>query len=356
MWLPRQHHTLTLTLTCAFVAAGCSSDPSAPSEPAVEGAVVSVPADFPALPQPDDNQLTVARAALGRALFYDKRLSRDETIACASCHVQAHAFADPAPLSLGVDGQLGTRNAPGLFNLAWVTSFFWDGGVPSLELQAVAPIRNPLEMDTTLAAVSERLAADADLFAAFEAAYGEGPSQSSVPRALAAFVRTLVSGDSRWDRFRRGDTRALSAAEQRGHELFNGERAECFHCHVGFNLTTNAFRNNGVAPDDPDAGRQLISSRSIDAGRFRVPSLRNVAVTAPYMHDGSLATLEEVVEHYAAGGRGHPNTDPLILPLDLSAREKADLVAFLRALTDEAFLTDTRFAAPAAPAGEAPVP
>lgn len=344
MWLMRQRHSVALL--CALVSA-CGSDPSPqPPEAAVDSEVVSVPADFPALLQPEDNQLDAARAALGRSLFYDKRLSRDETIACSSCHLQEHAFADPAPLSLGVDGKLGTRNAPGLFNLAWVTSFFWDGGVPSLELQAVAPILNPVEMDMTLSAVSERLRADADLLAAFEAAYGEGPSQSSVPRALAAFVRTLVSGDSRWDRFRRGDTRALSAEEQRGHELFNGERAECFHCHVGFNLTTNAFRNNGVAATDPDPGRQLISSRNIDAGRFRVPSLRNVAVTAPYMHDGSLGTLEEVVEHYARGGRGHPNTDPLILPLDLSAREKADLVAFLRALTDEAFLTDPRFAPP----------
>ena len=156
-------------------------------------------------------------------------------------------------------------------------------------------------------------------------------------------MRTMVSGDSRYDRFQAGDDAALSEAEKRGKELFFSERAECFHCHVGFNLTNNGFHNNGTRADDPDLGRELVTEKPSDRGKFKVPSLRNVAVTAPYMHDGSLATLEDVVEHYARGGQGHPNTDATIHPLELSAEEKADLVAFLRSLTDEAFLEDARF-------------
>ncbi|MGA9521969.1 MAG: c-type cytochrome, partial [Myxococcaceae bacterium] len=159
----------------------------------------------------------------------------------------------------------------------------------------------------------------------------------------SSFMRTLVSGDSRYDRFQAGEESALNDAEKRGKELFFSERAECFHCHVGFNLTNNGFHNNGTRVDDPDLGRKLVTERESDRGKFKVPSLRNVAVTAPYMHDGSLATLEDVVEHYARGGQGHPNTEATIHPLELSAEDKADLVAFLRSLTDEAFLEDPRF-------------
>jgi cytochrome c peroxidase len=318
---------------------GCAGEGAPPPLPAV-------PADFPELPAPADNVLTPQRIALGRRLFYDKRLSRTGEIACASCHDQAHGFADPHRVSVGVEGRTGERNAPGLANLAWGTSFFWDGGAPTLEHQAIAPIKNPVEMDLTLAEANLRLAADPDVLAAFQQAYGEPPSEATLPRALASFVRSLVSGQSRFDRHRRGDTTALDDAEKRGLALFEGERAECFHCHVGWNLTNNAFRNDGIAAGDPDLGRARLTRQDVDAGKFRVPSLRNVAVTAPYMHDGSLTTLEEVIEQYDRGGRGHPNTDPTIRPLGLTAAEKADLLAFLRALTDEGFLTDPRLGPP----------
>jgi cytochrome c peroxidase len=308
-----------------------------------EAALPEVPADFPDLPAPDDNAPTPQRIALGRRLFHDRRLSRTGEIACASCHEQAHGFADPRPVSTGVQGRTGVRNAPGLANLAWGTSFFWDGGAATLEHQAVAPIRNPLEMDMTLAEVNTRLAADPGYRAAFQRAYGEGPSEATLPRALASFVRALVSGNSRYDRYRRGDTAALSAAEARGQALFNGEKAECFHCHPGWNFTNNGFRNDGIAADDPDVGRALLTGQPSDRGKFKVPSLRNVAVTAPYMHDGALATLEAVIDAYDGGGRGHPETDPAIRPLHLTPDEKADLAAFLRALTDETFLQDRRF-------------
>jgi cytochrome c peroxidase len=335
--------SLSSSVVVALCVAACGSDPE-PAAPA--GAAddwLSVPSDFPPLPAPADNELTRERAALGKRLFFDQQLSSTREIACASCHVQSAAFADPNRFSVGVDGKIGARNAPALVNLAWSKSFFWDGGVPSLELQAVGPIQNELEMDMTLEGVAERLAGDTELTTAFFDAYGRGPSEFTITRAIASFVRTLVSGQSPYDRFHRGDETALTAEARRGLEIFSGERGECFHCHAGVNLAIDEFRNNGIAEDDPDRGRAVISRSELDVGRFKVPTLRNVAVTAPYMHDGSLATLAEVVEHYDQGGRGHPNTDPVIKPLGLTPEEKQDLVRFLESLTDEAFLTDPRF-------------
>jgi cytochrome c peroxidase len=325
--------------------AGCSDD--APHEPeAPPSAAISSPAGFPELKTPEDNLPTAARIALGRSLFYDERLSDTGEIACASCHLQENAFADPNPISTGVHGREGTRNAPGLANLAWGKAFFWDGSAPTLEEQATKPIENPLEMDAALSDVVARLGEDAELVQRFERAYGTGPDEDNLPRALASFVRSLISGNSRYDAFTGGDADALSEAEKRGEALFNGERGECFHCHVGYNLTSQGYRNNGSTADDPDVGREAITGKAIDLGKFKTPSLRNVAVTGPYMHDGSLATLRDVIEHYSAGGRGHPNTDPIILPLELTEDEKADLEAFLRALTDEEFLTNPDFADP----------
>lgn len=324
--------TTIVTLVAAILFVACQ-----PAE------LVTVPERFPKMPVPESNPLTDERVELGKRLFHDPSLSRTRDVACASCHEQAHAFADPRRFSAGVDGQLGVRNAPPLFNLAWNTSFFWDGGAPTLEHQVAGPIKNPLEMDMRLDEVVERLAGDATYVEQFEAAFDRGPDQEGVTKAIASFLRTMVSGDSRNDRFERGDPTALTAIEQRGRDLFYSERAECFHCHVGFNLTNNGFHNNGTRADDPDLGREAITERASDRGKFKVPSLRNVAVTAPYMHDGSLATLEEVIEHYSKGGEGHPNTDPTIHPLRLSAEEKVELAAFLRALTDDAFLTDPRF-------------
>lgn len=328
----------------ALIGAGCGADAAEPREP--PGPAIVVPSGFPAFVVPDDNEPTAARVELGRRLFYDERLSRTEEVSCASCHLQEHAFADPERVSRGVDGRLGTRNAPALINAAWGTSFFWHGGAPSLELQAVGPIKNPLEMDSTLAEVAERLSRDETMRQAFERAYEAPPNESTLTRALASFVRSLVSADSAYDRFLAGDSSALSKSARRGEAIFNGERGECFHCHTGYNLTTNAFKNNGTAADDPDEGRRELTLRDSDFGKFKVPTLRNVAVTAPYMHDGSLATLPEVIEAYAAGGRGHPNTDPTVQPLDLTDADKADLLAFLESLTDEAFLTNPAFTDP----------
>jgi cytochrome c peroxidase len=242
-----------------------------------------------------------------------------------------------------------------LANLAYATSLFWDGGVDSLERQVIAPIKDMNEMDQPLDLAVAKVAADPAYRAAFAAAFADQPAPTALglTRALASYVRSLVSGDSRWDRHRRGDATALSAAEQRGRAIFFGEKGECFHCHDGIFLTNNRFANNGSYRPGGDVGRQRVTLRAVDLGRFRVPSLRNVAVTAPYMHDGSLGTLQEVVDQYARGGRGHgaeadAAIDPVLRPLTLDDGDKADLVAFLGALTDEAFLHDPRLG-PAAP-------
>jgi len=329
---------VVVTAAVVTVLGGCSPDPSAPAAD-----VVAIPAGFPPLPVPADNQLTVERVALGKRLFFDKHLSRTGEVSCGSCHLQQNSFADPRRYSIGVEGKVGNRNAPALVNMAWNSSFFWDGGVPTLEQQAIAPIINPVEMDMTLDGVVTRLMSDPSYMDMFRRAYGSDPKPEWVTKAIASFVRTMISGGSRYDRFRAGDSLALSSSERRGHDIFFGERAECFHCHVGFNLTNNSFQNNGLYSQYADSGRARITERPSDLARFKVPTLRNIAVSAPYMHDGSLATLEEVVAHYSRGGSGHPNQDPTVRPLNLTPEEQEDLVAFLHSLTDDTFLTNPSF-------------
>lgn len=330
--------SLSLFALLLPVVAGCDNPANEPSP-----AVVEVPSGFPPMPVPPDNTLTPERVRLGKRLFFDTRLSRTGDVACGTCHLQSNAFADPRQFSSGVDGKVGNRNAPALINMAWNTSFFWDGGVPTLEQQAIAPIINPLEMDMTLQGVVERVRTDALYVEMFNEAYGSDPKPEWVTKAIASFVRTMVSGNSRYDRFNRGDSSAMNASERRGMNIFFGEKAECFHCHVGFNLTNNTFQNNGLYMTYADSGRARVTERASDLGKFKVPTLRNVEVTAPYMHDGSLTTLEDVVDHYAGGGKGHPNQSSTIHRFDLTDEERADLIAFLKSLTDHTFLNDPRF-------------
>lgn len=323
----------------ALVAAmlGCYPDPPAPEAPPSEGVVW--PEHFPPQRLSDDLVPTEARIALGKRLFFDPRLSRDGSVSCASCHKPELAFTDGRALSIGIDGRIVPRNSPTLANAAWSTSQFWDGGVPSLELQVIAPIENPLEMDNTLANAISTVAADPSYVSQFQQAYGRNPDAYSFTRAIAAFERSLISADAPYDRFITGrEPGALSASARRGMELFFGEKAECFHCH-GSNLTSDfTFENNGLYLNYADEGRARITQRSDDIGRFKVPSLRNVELTAPYMHDGSIASLEAVIAHYESGGKGHPNQAPFVRPFSLSSQERADLLAFLRALTDRRFL------------------
>jgi cytochrome c peroxidase len=340
---------LTAVMLVSFAAlAGCSGGSDGTVHDVAPSLIVSTtPVGFKGTSReraPADNALTEDRAQLGKRLFYDPQLSRTNDISCGTCHQQAFAFGDPNALSIGVEGRTGTRNAPSIVNGAWGKSFFWDGRAASLEEQAGQPIENPLEMDLALSDAVAKVAADASYIESFQKAYGEAPSVVSLQKALASFVRSLVSGNSPYDRHRRGDDSEFGPQRKRGEELFLSEKAECFHCHPSGSLSNEGFFNNGSYIPGGDVGREQVSGRVGDIGKFKVPGLRNVAVTAPYMHDGSLATLEDVIEHYAAGGLGDPTTDPLIKPLSLSSEEKADLLEFLRSFTDAALLEDPRFA------------
>lgn len=293
---------------------------------------------------PEDNQLSKERVALGKQLFFDPILSRDSSISCSSCHLQEHAFADPRQLSVGIEGRLGLRNSPSLANIAYRESFFYDGGVPTLELQVAAPIEDHNEMDFNLVDLVARLKAHPTYPAEFKAAYGTDPSAYSLSRAVASFERTLLSGNSAYDQLKNGNTNALNASAKRGMQLFFSERTACGSCHSGVNFTNEEFINIGLYNDfSADPGRRRVTTLQDDIGKFKVPSLRNVAVTAPYMHDGSMATLEDVVDFFNGGGQAHPNKSPMIQALGLSDQEKADIVAFLKSLTDYDFLTDPRY-------------
>lgn len=310
-------------------------------------ALVAVPAWFPALPVPAENQLTPERIALGRRLFYEPLLSADSSKSCASCHIQVLGFADANPIAIGVHGRVGLRNSPTLTNIAYVPNLFAEGGVTSLELQAQAPIFNPDEMGFTIAGFLERIATDATYTAMFEAAYQRPPDAFGISRALAAFERTLISGNSRYDQFEYlGDANALSEAEKRGKTLFFSAATQCSTCHTPPLFTTLEYANIGLYTTYADSGRARLTTLPQDNGKFRIPTLRNVALTAPYMHNGSMSTLAEVVAHFNSGGVAHPNKSDLIQPLNLSAEEQADLVAFLVALTDEAFVANTDFGQP----------
>lgn len=306
---------------------------------------VDLPKGFPTLPVPADNQLTVKRIELGKMLFFDKNLSVDSTVSCASCHFQQFAFSDDKALSTGVEGRTGFRNSPPLFNLAYHPYFFKDGGVPTIELQVLAPIQDVNEMAHDIPELIELIKDDQEYQKLAMIAYGRSFDPFVLTRAIAAFERTLISGNSPYDEYQfQNNSNALSASEIRGLELFSSERLACSNCHSGFNFTDYAFKNNGLYETYPsDSGRMRITLNPQDEGKFKTPSLRNVGITAPYMFDGSLQTLEAVVEHYNSGGSSHPIKDPLIKPLNLTQQEKNDLIAFLNALTDQTFITDPKF-------------
>ncbi|GAB2954091.1 cytochrome c peroxidase [Hymenobacter coalescens] len=323
-----------------------------PPSDAIPGS--ALPGNFPApVYALDQNPPNRAAFELGRQLFYDPRLSGDNTVSCGSCHEQAAAFAHTGrALSPGVQGRLGARNAPALQNLRWRRTLLWDGGVAHLELLPLAPLTNSAEMDETLPGVLAKLNADAAYRRRFAQAYGPGPITSQqFLRALAQFMAGFTSADSRYDRYARGEAGGvLDASEQRGLALF---RARCAGCHATDLFTDESFRNNGLDARFPaDSGRAHITGRPGERGLFKVPSLRNVARTAPYMHDGRFPTLQRVFDHYAHGVVDSPTLDPLLrrrdgtLGIPLTAREQTDLLAFLATLTDETFLTNPQLAPP----------
>jgi len=278
---------------------------------------------------------------LGKVLFHDSILSEDYSISCASCHKPQFAFSDTVALSPGVRGQKGTRNTPTAMNVLSRPFLFWDGRAASLEEQALIPIENPLEMNLPADSAVARLARNRFYIEAFNRVYGEAPSKALLADALAAFERTLETGSDH-DRFMNGDSTAISAAAQRGLEIFN-VKGKCFECHFGPDLTGDEFRSIGLFDNisDKDKGRFDFSKDSADIGKFKVPSLRNIAVTGPYMHDGSFKTLREVIEYYNEPQKLRPhglNRDTLLAaPLGLSKTEMDDLEAFLNSLTAPQF-------------------
>jgi cytochrome c peroxidase len=312
-------------------------------------AASSLPSYFPPLPVPADNPQGEAKIQLGRQLFYDRRLSADNTISCSDCHQQIFAFSNAGNrVSTGIRGQKGTRNAPSLGNVAWRKSLFWEGGSPSLELQAMGPITAHDEMGMEPAVLVKKLSSIPGYKKQFDAVFKDGVTMLGVTRAIASFERTLVTANSAWDRYRAGDEKALSASALRGMELFFGEQGDCFHCHNGFNFTDEALHNTGVNLKNVDIGLARITGKKTDEGKFKTPTLRNIALTAPYMHDGSIPSLEAVLEHYNSGGKDNDNVDVLMRPLGLSKTDIADLIAFLKSLTDTAFTKNPKLAKPAA--------
>jgi cytochrome c peroxidase len=289
------------------------------------------------LPVPDDNPMTPASVALGRRLFFDPILSRDRSLACASCHKPQRAFTDGRITSTGVFARRGPRNVPALINRAYGKSHFWDGRTTSLEQQVLQPIQAAHEMGMTVEEAVKRLRQKRSYHQAFEAAFGQAVDAGNLARALASYVRTILSGTAPIDRYMNGEQEALSEQARQGLRLFRG-RANCTACHLGPTFSDEQFHNTGIAWRNGvwlDVGRFAITGEEYDRGAFKTPTLREVVRTAPYMHDGSLATLEAVIAFYDRGGNANPYLDEELRPLHLTEEEKATLLAFLRALSGD---------------------
>ncbi|MFB3922102.1 MAG: cytochrome-c peroxidase [Terriglobia bacterium] len=353
--------TLWAALVCvaalALVIIACSQQPTpvAPAAVVVKpiGAPIQIvaPLGLPPVPIPADNPPTAETVALGRRLYYDTALSVDNTISCASCHDPKFGFGDGHQFSDGVRGQKGDRNSPTVLNAAYYTTQFWDGRAGTLEQQAEGPVQNPVEMAHTLKGVEQRLNADPTYKAEFKKAFGADViTYDMVAKSIASFERTVVSGNSPFDKYLYGgDKKALSASARRGLEVFrNPKRGNCAVCHTideKFALfTDNKFHNLGVGvklnvngeTELTDLGRFKVTNTEADKGAFRTPSIRNIALTAPYMHDGTHKNLKEVLDFYVGGGNSNPHRDKEIHPLDfLTGQEQADLIEFMKSLTGE---------------------
>lgn len=305
---------------------------------------------------PADNPLTAEGIALGQQLFFDPILSLDSTFSCASCHQPERAFTDGKSVALGIRMRRGKRSAPSLINVGYYyKGLFWDGRVITLEEQTLHPIKDSVEMGNTLDRVEARLQQHPDYPILFRKAFGiqdkSKITSGLVAKAIAQYERTLISNNSKFDQVQRGEAQ-FTDAERRGFTIFFDTSkvmamAECSHCHMDPLFTTLAYENNGLQQADnlnfPDKGRGAVTGNRFDNGKFKVPSLRNIALTAPYMHDGRFRTLEEVIDHYNTGGHPAENVSPNVRPLHLKAQDKADLIAFLNTLTDTTSLKKALF-------------
>ena len=288
-------------------------------------------AQWPEMEYPSDNQPDLQKIALGERLFFDPILSIDSSISCASCHKEVNGFADDVAISPGVENRLGKRNSPSLWNVGYQPYFMREGGVPTLEMQVLVPVQEHSEMAFNMVLLAQRLNASTTYKNDFLEAFGDSATSYTITRALAQYERTLIQDLSSFDEYVRGDNGALSTVAKRGFELFFG-KAGCDGCHSGPLLTNYGFYNNGTQVSSNDYGRAELTIDSADFYLFKVPSLRNVSLTAPYMHDGSLASLQDVLEQYNNGGTGHEYTSEGISPLNLNESELVALEEFLSTL------------------------
>lgn len=325
---------VNLCLGVAIVLCGCSVEPS---EPSPYANLIDLPPGFPEQQFPADNLPNEDRVMLGRLLFYSTKMSQDSDVACVSCHYPGSSFTGMQQISPGTKGRMGNRNSPSLANVGYKPHFLMEGGVPTLEMQALVPIQEHSEFGMNMIDVIERFKNDNVVQSLSQKAYGRAFDAYVLTRALASFERTFVSGRSR------ADKNMLSAAEKRGRDLFFSTKTNCSSCHGGFLYTSHGFANNGAYETYKDQGKARLTGKQSDAAVFAIPSLRNVGVTSPYMHDGRMQSLTEVINHYNRGGYAHPNKSELVRPLGLSSQERSDLEAFLLTLTDEAFLYNPRF-------------
>ncbi len=319
-------------LMCGLVSSTQSAEQGTPLE-------VDVPLGLPSLPVPADNPMTVEKVELGKMLYFDNRLSKDKTLSCATCHDPEYAYTEPRATSEGIKGQLGDRNSPTIINTAYFTSMFWDGREPDLEHQAGGPVENPIEMGHDMGLVAKELNAIDEYKEHFQKAFGAPPSKDTITKAIAAFERTILSGNSPYDKYMNGDKTALSEDAIAGMGLFKG-KGLCASCHIPPLFSGGGFYNAGVGMDEenPDIGRMKVSNLAADKGAFRVPALREVENTSPYFHDGSVEKLEDAVEFMTSGGQDNPNLHPLFRALKaqtFSEKEIQQLVAFLKSLSGE---------------------
>lgn len=316
---PRCFGLLCWVVPTLLVSMAISAEKSAP------------PLGLPVVPVPADNAMTPEKIALGKQLYFDGRLSADNKVSCASCHDPAKGFSNGDQFATGVEGKKGGRNSPTVINTAYGALQFWDGRAKTLEDQALGPIQNPIEMNMTLDAVIKKLNGIEGYKTQFKKVFGtDGATADGIAKAIAAYERTVISGNAPYDKFKAGDTKALSESAQRGMKLFFG-KAHCSACHAGSNFSDNSFHNIGVGMGnkDFDKGRADISKLSGDTGAFKTPTLREIAKSGPYFHDGSAKTLEEVVDHYAKGGIPNEWLDEEIFNIKIAPAEKADLVKFM---------------------------
>jgi cytochrome c peroxidase len=334
-------------LACLFSCSSPVETEQAATMPIGQVVEIKAPLGLPPVPIPADNPPTAETIELGRRLYYDTILSKDNTVSCASCHQPDFGFADPRQFSVGVNGGTGDRQAPSVWNAAYYTTQFWDGRAASLEDQAVGPMANPIEMAHTIEDIEKILTEDAAYAAMFEKAFGPGPiTGQNAAKAIASFERTVLSGNSPFDRYMYGgDETALSEQAKLGLEVFrNKDKGNCAVCHTieadHALFSDSKFHNLGVGVETDgtfkDAGRFKVTNAEADTGAFKTPTLRNIAQSGPYMHDGSLRTLKDVVDFYVGAGNSNPHRDPELKELDHLTREERDaLVAFMEALTGE---------------------